>query len=134
MSTINLFGMDITTTTYYKINGKQDNNCIFKIRTEEQHVNYTNELIQQLLDGGATQEEIDQQEQESNALSDLLEGREGTCEFDPSDLSSMLTRWSNGEFSGAASCTLETEGWECTYTGDFELAESCEGEYFSSEF
>ncbi len=116
ISTINLFGLDITTTTYYGISGKQGTNCIFKLRTEEQHVNYTDELIQQLLDGGVTQEEIDQQEQESNILSDSLEGREGVCEFIPSNLKSLLGNWEVGNFSSS----------------DWELAESCEGEYFSS--
>jgi len=115
--TLSLFGVDITTTTYYEISGKQENNCIFKIRTEEQHVNYTDELIQQLLDGGATQEEIDQQEQESNALSDLVEGREGICEFISSNLKSLLENWAEGNFSSS----------------DWELAENCQGEVFSSE-
>lgn len=116
-STINLFGLDITTTTYYEISGKQDNNCIFKIRTEEQHVNYTDELVQQMLDGGATQEEIDQQELESNIISDILEGKEGVCEFIPSNLKSLLENWEAGNF----------------LSSDWELAESCEGEYFSLE-
>lgn len=132
-STINLFGLDITTTTYYEISGKQNNNCIFKIRTEEQHVNYTDELIQQLLDGGATQEEIDQQEQESNIMSDLLEGREGVCEFIDNNLITLLTKFKNGNFEGSISCNLLSGNWDCTYSGDWELAESCEGEYFSSE-
>ena len=132
-SAINFFGALATTTSYYEILGEQNNKCTFKIRTEEQHVNYSAELIQQLLDDGKTQEEIDQQEALSNEQSDLLEGREGTCEFSSQNLANLLTRWSVGNFSGGASCTLGPNGSECTYTGDFEVAENCEGSYFSSE-
>ena len=145
---LDFFGVNSTTTTYYKIGAYQEGVCNFKLRTEEQHVKYTDELIQQLLDFGLTQEQIDQQEQESNELSDLLEGREGVCKFNSQDLTDLLTRWAAGDFDGGASCSIVSGGegectftsgdfetsqnceWECTYTGDFEVALSCEGEYF----
>lgn len=132
-STINLFGLDITTTTYYEIFEGQSNNCSLRLRIEEQHVNYTDELVQQMLGAGATQEEIDQQELESNIMSDLLEGREGVCEFINNNLITLLTKFKNGNFEGGVSCNSLSGDWDCTYSGDWELAESCEGEYFSSE-
>lgn len=116
-STITLFGLDITTTTYYEIMGEQDNNCILKIRTEEQHVEISDERAQQMLNEGMTQEEIDQQEQGSNIISNLLEGKEGICEFTPSVLESLLENGASGNLSSS----------------DWELAESCEGDYFDLE-
>jgi len=46
----------------------------------------------------------------------------------------MLSRWKEGTFEGGASCTLVGGGkWECTYSGDWEVAEDCQGIYFSQE-
>jgi len=132
--TINFFGADITSTAYYEILGERNVNCELKIRTEEVHTTFSEEAIQQALDGGQTQEELDQALQESNDLNDLLEGREGTCEFKTDSLTYLLTELSVGNFSGGVSCSLNSSGnWDCTYSGDWELAENCEGEYFSSK-
>ena len=132
-ATVNFLGLDITTTSYTEISGEQGELCVLKLRTEEQHINYSAELVQQMLDGGATQEEINLQEQISNEDADTLEGRGGICKFTNNNLTIFLTKWFSGSFEGSQSCTLVAGEWDCTYSGDWSLAESCEGEYFSSD-
>jgi len=130
---IELFGTEITTTTYYEINKDQENNCITKFRTEEQHVSLTDEMVQQMLNQGISQEEIDQQEQKANEQADLLEGREGLCKISSDDLGVFLTKSKEGALSGGVSCSLTEEESECTYSGDWEFFNDCQGDYFSSE-
>ena len=130
--TINLFGMLITTTSFYEIKGTEANKCVLYLRTENQNIDFSEELIQQMLDGGATPEEIEQQKQESNKQSELVEGLDGTCKFNSnSDLTSLLGKWKDGNFSGGVSCSLGSEGNECTSTGDWSVAD-CEGKMFGS--
>ncbi|HEA46251.1 MAG TPA: Ig-like domain-containing protein [Candidatus Pacearchaeota archaeon] len=128
--TIDLFGISITTTSYYGITEKESGICTFKLRIEEQHVNYSEEFIQFQLASGSTQEEIDETLQIGNQAADLLEGRDGTCNFNAPDLTDVLTRWSQGSFSGGVTCSFNSGILECEQTGDFEVAQDCEGEYF----
>src|SRR3989344_5325798 len=93
--TLDFFGMLITTTSFYEIKGTEANKCILYLRTENQYIDFSEELIQQMLDGGATQEEIEQQKQESNKQNnELVKGLDGTCKFvSNSDLTSLLDKW-----------------------------------------
>ncbi len=128
--------MLITTATFYKIKGTEANKCVLYLRTEKQDIRFGDELVQQMLDGGATQEQIRQQEQESNKLTELAEGKDGKCRFNNNaDLTSLLNKVKEGTFSGSVSCKLvgtkpEKTEWKCTSTGDWAVAE-CEGEMFS---
>ncbi len=131
---VDFFGVNITGITYYELKGIEDSQCTFYLRTEEAHISYTNELKQQMLDSGLTQEEIEQAEQQTNEQYNLLEGRDGQCTIETSDLTPLLTGWKDGNFSGGTSCSLTDSGkWECEYTGDWEVFSNCEGDYFSSE-
>ncbi len=129
MQSIDMFGMNITTITYYELKGQENGKCIFYLRTEEQHINFSAGLIQNYLDSGTTSEEIQQQEQEANKQSDLLEGRDGQCNIENSKLAEILTKWKEGTFQGSVSC----KGTECNYGGDWEFFNNCKGSYFSSE-
>ncbi len=132
-STINMFGMLIVTTTFYEIKGTEANKCILYLRTEKQDINFSEELVQQMLTGGATQEQIQQQKQEANRQTELIEGRDGICKFNSNaDLTSLLNKWKKGTFSGSVSCNLVGGEWECTSTGDWAVAD-CEGEMFISQ-
>jgi hypothetical protein len=133
-SIIDIFGILVTTTTYYEILGEQEDLCRFKLKTEEQHVDYTDDYRDYLLSSGKTPEEINESLEMGNYVSDLLEGREGACKIMPQDLNGVLTEWSLGNFEGGASCELDSElNWECNYTGDWEVFSECEGEYFNDD-
>ena len=111
---LDLFGANFTSTMYYELKGLKNEKCIFYMRIEEQHMNYTQEAIQQMLDNGGTYEEIKQTEQEINQQSDLLEGKDGQCNIDTDDVVIMLTKAEQG-----------TSSTDDPYFND------CEGSYFS---
>lgn len=129
--TTELFGMIITTTSFYEIRGTEANKCVLYLRTENQDIDFSEEFIQQAIATGITQEEIEQQKQEANKQNKLIvNGLDGTCKFGSnSDLTSLLGKWKDSNFSGGVSCSLGPEGNECTSTGDWSIAD-CEGKMF----
>jgi len=119
--TLNLFGVEQTTSKTYKILGTESNKCIFFLRTDSIDLNFPE-------DAEISEEEIDEQKE----MYDALEDREGTCKFEIKDLTEMLKRWKVGNFSsGEVSCSFKSDGkTECTTKGgDFGVAE-CQGTYF----
>ena len=122
-----IFGMAITATTNMQLKGLESDKCAYVQEVESYNVEFTDEYVQEMLDGGSTQEEIDQAEQEANDSAQDLVGVELTCKFEQDDLTAMLSRWKTGEFHGGTSCQLNFDGGEhdCEYTGDFEGAQ-CE--------
>jgi hypothetical protein len=101
--TINIFGVEQTTTSYYEIKGLEAGKCIFYLRTEKIDLTFPPETPQDIVD----------QEKE---IYKKLEGRDGTCKFNTNDLTAMLNRWKVGNFS----------------TEDWDVAE-CQGNLFSYE-
>lgn len=132
-STINLFGIEITTTTYYELKGMEENNCTYYFKTDEQHINFSDEMREFMLDSNATQEEIETQLEISNEQSDLLEGKDAICKIPISDLIIFLNKTKMGDVSGGSSCDLSPSGTICTYTGDLEIYNNCEGSYFNTQ-
>ncbi|MBT3985470.1 hypothetical protein HOD38_05280 [archaeon] len=127
-----MFGVEQTTSSYYELQGYENGMCEFYVSYVDLQVEYSDEVMQNLIDGGMTMEEAQQQEDELNDLYDGLEGREGSCMFATDDLGNLIENWSNGQFSGGVSCSLVDGEWQdCTYSGDWEVAEDCQGEYFN---
>jgi hypothetical protein len=131
-ATTDIFGILVTTTTYYEILGEQGNLCWFKLRTEEQHVEYSDDYIAYLLSSGTTPEEVNESLNLGNYVSDLLEDREGTCKIANSDLTVFLEKSEAGTLSGSTSCSIDPLETTCEYEGDWEFFSECEGEYFST--
>ncbi|MCX6767367.1 MAG: Yip1 family protein, partial [Candidatus Micrarchaeota archaeon] len=122
-STVNLFGMLVTTTTFYEIREAEAGKCVLYWKTLKQEIRFSDETISKLLDSNATMGQVRQQEQEANDAAKQVEGVDVTCKFKTSDLTSMLARWSAGNISTSVSCTLAG----CSYTGgDLALGE-CSG-------
>ncbi len=113
---VNLFGIEQTTQSYYELKGTQSGKCLFYIKTENVELQFSEELVQQMQSGGASQEEINQQLQHSQNLATQLGGRDGTCNIEAQRLVTLLIGWQQGDFS----------------TEDFEGVD-CSGEYFESE-
>ncbi len=112
---VGIFGINQTTTSYLEIRGEEEGRCVLYIRTEEVELEFTEPLVEQMLNSGLTEEQVEQQEQESREQAKMSEGREGLCRFETEDITSMLTRWKDGNFS----------------TEDYEVAE-CEGSMFEN--
>lgn len=107
-------GMTETDVEDYEIRGEEQERCRLYIMTESIEVEFTDELRQQMLDEGYTQEDIDAEVQSINEEADLYEGDSGECLFTLPDLTAMLERWKQGDI----------------YFSDFDVA-TCEGAYFS---
>ncbi|MFN3302015.1 MAG: hypothetical protein ACK413_03255 [Patescibacteria group bacterium] len=118
--TVDIFGVKLTTTLFLELKGEETGKCVFYLRTEK---------IDLAFPSNVPQEVVNQQK----AIYKKLEGRDGTCKFNTSDLTAMLKRWKEGTFeSGNVSCQLTPEGNVnvCkTEGGDFGAAE-CQGTYF----
>jgi len=112
-STVNIFSMMQTTTLFFEIKGVEKDKCIFYIRNEKNDLKFSDELIQQMLASGVTQEQIQEEEQKANKNADIAEGIDGTCKFNTNDLISILNKWKVDKFS----------------TDDYGIAE-CSGEMF----
>lgn len=124
---IEFFGIYITSTALFGLEGAEPNKCILSQKIESISVEFSDELVQQLLDDGYTQEEIDEEERKFSENSQDQVGLEFTCKFDIEDLTGVLKRWKEGSFSGGVSCTTVIVNGEpvfdCNYTGDYENAE-----------
>ncbi len=115
-TTINLMGQ-ITSTTYLELKGMQGDKCILYMQTKNSTAKFTDEMVQKMLAGGATQEQIKQQEQMINENLKKTEGKYQTCKFDINDLTDMLKRWKSGSYSSE-----DFKNAECT--GNYQLATS----------
>lgn len=111
---LNLFGVIAEGSTFFEIKGWEENKCVFYIKPISSKVTYSPEIIQKLLAGGATIEQIKQQEQETSKVAQSVVGRDGICKFiKTGDLTALLTQWKGGSFS----------------SNDFKGFD-CKGEYF----
>lgn len=94
---------------FLEIKGVEEDKCIFYMKIEKNDLKFSDETIQQMLAGGATQEQIQEQEQEMSKQADLYERRDVLCKFNTNDLTSMLNRWKTGDFLnddwGVAECS-----------------------------
>lgn len=100
--TMNLFGVEQTTTTFYRIDGVDGGKCVLYLRTEKIDLVFPPEVPKETVD-------------EQKALYKTREGLSGICKFTPSEMTSLMTRWSEGSYS----------------TEDFANAD-CTGPYFES--
>ncbi len=96
-----LIGANVTTTTFYRINGPINGECNFTSLTKEQHIEYTDDLIQSLLDQNYTMEEIEDLEANANEQSDSLEGTFTYCKVGEDKLNQALINWSQGNLSSS---------------------------------
>jgi hypothetical protein len=112
-ATINLFGMNTTGTSLMKIRGLEEGKCEFYIKNKNIKIKFTDELVQALMKENLTEKEVKKLEIKANNNARREKGKEGVCKFDTPDLTTMLTKWNNGQFSST----------------DFYLAE-CRGSYF----
>jgi len=107
---LEIFGMIATSVTYMELQGMESGRCVYYQRTESSSVEFSEELVQQMLDSGITQEEIEQQEEAANDSAQATVGTETTCRFMPSDLTDMLNRWKQGNFGSDDLTGTECEG------------------------
>lgn len=129
-----LFGIEQKITYLYKLKGMDSGTCVFYLKLKENDIKYGEELVQNLLNQGKTLEEIHQQEQTGKEQAQLLVGRDGNCKINNlNNLKQFLIKTEEGTLSGGVSCHITLRESECTYSGDWEFFNDCEGSYFSTE-
>jgi hypothetical protein len=111
-STINIFDVLVTSTIYYEIN-KTGEECQLYIRIENQSFAFSDQLKQQMLSEGKTQEQMQQEEQDANTNKYMI-GKSGTCKFnDTNNLLTFLGQLINGNFSIDINCVFEDNQLNC---------------------
>lgn len=90
----------VSGSIFYEIRGAENGDCVFYIRSEKSHLEYSSQLIQQELQSGLTMEEIRENEAKLQELQKAGQGRDGTCKFHKtSDLTDVLARMKAGIFT-----------------------------------
>jgi hypothetical protein len=84
-----MMGINITTTTYQEIIGMEDGLCVFKMRTEDVSVEFSDEAVQSMLDMGLTQEQVDEQIQMSKDQASE-QGLNQICRVEPETLAAAM--------------------------------------------
>ena len=112
---LDMGGILVSTTTEIAIDGPEEGQCVFRVKTAMVEVSYSEEAIQQMKDNGMSDADIEAQSlmiEEQN----LQAGYDDVCRGSADDLAVMLTNWNNGSFS--------LDDWD-PFT--------CEGKVFSQE-
>ena len=95
---LDFFGAITTTTLYQELRGYEDDRCVYYLRTDMVEVSYSDEMKQQMLDNGSTEEQIEEQRSLTEDAAQQA-GYDDTCLFTTNDLVALLTRWQQGTFS-----------------------------------
>jgi hypothetical protein len=104
---LEMMGIRISSTAYQEIVGKEDELCVYKITTGDVEVELTEEALQQMLDMGLTQEQIDEQIvmiEESASQEQMSQ----ICRVEPERLATVMSQWADGEYS-----TEDWTGMDC---------------------
>ncbi|MDD5417165.1 MAG: hypothetical protein PHU12_04280 [Candidatus Aenigmarchaeota archaeon] len=127
---VDVFGVNVTATSKFELQGMNSNRCVFYQRMENYSVKFMDYAVQQFLAQGMNQSEIDGQEQNMTANAQQFVGKYRTCKFNKENLTATLTRWRDGIFNVDVSCTLDIAAntSNCTTGGDYAGAE-CFGDY-----
>ncbi|MEX0920274.1 MAG: hypothetical protein WDZ69_01685 [Candidatus Pacearchaeota archaeon] len=112
-STINFFGAIITTTSSYEIKESEIGVCELYTINKYQTIGYDEEIVEQKLEEGMTDEEIEQEIKDVNEEVSEFEKTGSVCRFEPtSDLTEYLTLLDEGVFDFSISGGLTPEGFE----------------------
>ncbi len=106
-----LLGLNITSTQIIELNSLPNEQCNYKTTYEKNVVKYSDEVVQQLLNEGKTQAEIDESEQVVIESGQEVEGESFNCDFSNNDLVAMLTRWKVGSASTSDWDVAECRGF-----------------------
>ena len=100
-TTINIFGVDVTSTTYREIQGEEDDRCTLYTRFDAYEYSISDEIANQLIENGATQDDINAMLAEQEANSSEQIGINQTCHYPIDDLVEILENEKEGNFSGS---------------------------------
>ena len=96
----NASGIETTNLTFMEIRGMNGSDCVFYIKNEDARIRFTNEKIGTMVVNGSTIEEIAKLEMEADKNAKFGTGLDGTCHFQPSELTALLIQWDRSGVSG----------------------------------
>jgi len=97
---LDMMGAEISTTLHIMVLGPLDDMCVFSVLTDEVKISFSEEAVQQLIDSGQSEEEIEAQRL-AMEQSQASAGYDEVCSGYPEDLIQTLQRWEQGQFSMA---------------------------------
>lgn len=108
---IEMMGIVISGQSYKEIKGLEDDRCVVFERIDEYSVDYTDETIQEMLNQGITQEEIDAGLEAQISEIDAMIGMNGTCKYTIDLLVKNLENAMQGSFEISLA---DAQNYECT--------------------
>lgn len=106
---LDFFGAITSTILYQEIKGFDGDRCVYYQRTDSVEVSYSDEMVQQMIDNGLTEEQIEEQRSLAEEAAQQA-GYDDTCLISTNDLVALLTRWQQGTFSTEDYDTAECSG------------------------
>jgi len=97
---LEMMGAEISTMLHIIVLGPLDDLCEFSVLTDDVKISFSEEAVQQLLDSGQSEEEIEAQRL-AMERSQSSAGYDEVCSGNPEDLIQTLQRWEQGQFSMA---------------------------------
>lgn len=119
---INVFGVVQKTSSLLEIKGPKENLCTFYMKYGNSEVKFSNELRDQLLKTFSAELIASKEAEATSKSNELISNKEGTCEFQSLELTSMLQKWKSGSYS------FGMENGKAV--GDFKNALNCRGSLF----
>jgi hypothetical protein len=111
-----LFGVASYSTVHYEIKGNSsDGRCIYYEKRLAGSLVYTDALVNDLLQQGYTTANISKMQHDAQSDMNSLIGTEKICKMNKEMLTSIFSRWSEGEFS-----TEDFANAECYPHGNFD--------------
>ena len=117
--TTDIFGVKETTNFLLEIKGIDAGKCIFYLKIDKIDLSFAPEIPPDVIN-------------QQKTLYKAFEGRDGICKFAVQDLTSMLKRWKEGNFSNQISCNLENNALKCSLTGEDFAGAECKGSAFET--
>ncbi|MBI4494412.1 MAG: hypothetical protein HY690_16640 [Chloroflexi bacterium] len=98
-TTLNVFGVLSTLNMLLSTQGMDSDLCVLYALIERVDVRFSDELVQQSVASGATEEQLEQAEQAARQQARTYEGLDGTCKLPPEDLAAGLSKLNADGFS-----------------------------------
>ncbi len=121
-SGVEISGYILSLTKYFEIKGfDNESKCLFYQKDIAHSLDYSDELIQDLLDQGKTMEEIQEMKEQDNESVQNSVGLWSECKFDTEDLTAVLIEWNFGNYSSGVDCEIVNNvPVNCSFDGFFE--------------
>jgi len=118
-------GFLFNSTNVFAIKEGPDNSCYYYQKNLNSFLEFSPELVQNLVDQGYSEEEIFNEEKAMNESAQNFVGLWTQCSFEKENLKKVFESWKNGNYQGGENCDFINGELFCQYSGDFASAIEC---------